>query len=195
MRILRPRDSEELLREEAFEHEELLPYWAELWPSSVALARAVAGRSLRGARVLELGCGLGLVGIAAALAGGRVLATDWSEEAVRFTVQNAARNDVQLETAVVDWDEPDAIVTQAPWPVVLGSDVLYERRNVRQMLDLLPRLVDQRSTVWIADPGRQTHEEFVARADERWTRRTTTHGRIAIHRLRLRNSSSVPDQG
>src|SRR3954454_1931803 len=108
IRILRPRDSEQLLREEAFEREELLPYWAELWPSSVALARAVAARSLRGARVLELGCGLGLVGIAAALAGGRVLATDWSAFAIDFATDNAARNGVEIETAVVDWSSVDA---------------------------------------------------------------------------------------
>jgi predicted nicotinamide N-methyase len=193
--VLRPRDSDELLTEEAFEHEQLLPYWAELWPSSVALAKAIAARSLRGARVLELGCGLGLVGIAAALAGGRVTATDWSEEAIRFTKDNAERNEVTLDTAVVDWADPEAIVARAPWPIVLGSDVLYERRNVGQMLDLLPRLVDEKGEIWIADPGRRTHEDFLAKANEHWTRRTTTHGRISIHRLRLRNSSSVPDRG
>src|SRR5947199_9852180 len=99
--LLRPRESDELLVEEAFEREEFLPYWAELWPSSVALARAVGARALRGARTLELGCGLGLVSTAAAQAGGRVLATDWSAEAVRFAVDNAARNRVDFETAVV----------------------------------------------------------------------------------------------
>src|SRR5436305_15318527 len=110
--LLRPRDSDELLAEEAFEQEELLPYWAELWPSSVALARAVGARALRGARTLELGCGLGLVSTAAAQAGGRVLATDWSAEAVRFAVDNAARNGVDLDAAVVDWSAPEAIVAQ-----------------------------------------------------------------------------------
>jgi predicted nicotinamide N-methyase len=74
--LTRPRDSEALLTEEGFEKEEFLPYWAELWSSGVALAHDVAGRSLRGASVVELGCGLGLPSIAAALAGGRVLATD-----------------------------------------------------------------------------------------------------------------------
>src|SRR3954465_9682236 len=68
--LLRPRDSDELLEEEAFEQEEFLPYWAELWPSSVALARAVGARALRGAPTLELGCGLGLASIAPARAGG-----------------------------------------------------------------------------------------------------------------------------
>ena len=81
--LARPRDAEALLTEEGFEKEEFLPYWAELWSSGVALAHDVARRALRGASVVELGCGLGLPSIAAALAGGRVLATDWSPDAVR----------------------------------------------------------------------------------------------------------------
>ena len=85
LRLLRPRDAEALLDEHAFEHEEFLPYWAELWPSSLALANALSRRALRGARTLELGCGLGLPSIAAAIAGGRVLATDWSSAAVEMT--------------------------------------------------------------------------------------------------------------
>jgi predicted nicotinamide N-methyase len=187
IRVLRPRDSEELLTEEAFDHEEMLPYWAEVWPSSLALARAVGVRSLRGARTLELGCGLGLVSIAAALAGGRVLATDWSPEAVRFAADNAERNEVRIDTAVVDWSAPSTILARAPWQLVLGSDVLYERRNVDQMLDILPRLVAPAGEVWIADPGRQTSMDFLDRARADWKRRTTDHGRIEIHRLRLRS--------
>ena len=76
--LMRPPDAEALISEESFEHEEFLPYWAELWASAVALAHDVSIRSLRGKRTLELGCGLGLPSIAAARAGGRVLATDWS---------------------------------------------------------------------------------------------------------------------
>src|SRR5207247_4133872 len=39
--LLRPRDSEALLDEEAFERDAYLPYWAELWPSGLALARTL----------------------------------------------------------------------------------------------------------------------------------------------------------
>jgi predicted nicotinamide N-methyase len=184
--LMRPRDSDELLAEEAFEQEEFLPYWAELWPSSVALARAIGARALRGARTLELGCGLGLASIAAARAGGRVLATDWSPDSIRFTNENAARNGVQLETEIVDWNAPDAIVERGPWPLVIGSDVLYEQRNVDQMLALLPRLVDRSGEVWIADPGRQTSMDFLLRSGRDWSRKTTLHDKIEIHRLRLR---------
>jgi predicted nicotinamide N-methyase len=187
--LARPRDAEALLSEEQFEHEEFLPYWAELWASGVALAHEVARRSLRGAPVLELGCGLGLPSIAAAMAGGRVLATDWSPEAVRATAENARRNEVEIETAIVAWGAPDLIVERAPWRWVLASDVLYEQRNVDLLLDLLPRLVDETGEVLIADPARVPAERFLELAPQRWQVRSTGSPRAArtrIHRLRLR---------
>src|SRR5215213_7060643 len=141
--ILAPRDSEALLTEEAFAHEEFLPYWVELWPSAIALARVVARRPLTGRRVLELGCGLGLPALAAAAAGGRVLATDWAPDAVAMAARNAEHNALQLETAVFRWDsDPEPL--GPPWPLVLASDVLYERRNVAPLLALLPRVTAAR---------------------------------------------------
>jgi predicted nicotinamide N-methyase len=184
LRLLRPRDSEALLDEEAFEREEFLPYWAELWPSSLALARAIAGRALRGARTLELGCGLGLPSIAAALAGGRVLATDWSAEAVEITAANAERNGAELDTLVCSWTEPDPLLGQAPWDLVLASDVLYERRNADLLLDLLPRLTRD---VWLADPGRPPAARFLEAAAQTWeitSMRAPVLVNGAVHRLR-----------
>jgi predicted nicotinamide N-methyase len=165
--VLRPRDSEALLDESAFEQEEFLPYWAELWPSGVALARAIADRSLRGARVLELGCGLGLPSLAAALGGGRVLATDWSSAAVGLLADNAARNGAHVETEIVRWEEPEALLARAPWDLVLAADVIYEKRNVGVLADLLPRLGGE---VLFADPGRPELEDFLARVGTVWAR-------------------------
>jgi predicted nicotinamide N-methyase len=165
--VLRPRDSEALLDEHAFEQEEFLPYWAELWPSGVALARAVAARALKGARVVELGCGLGLPSIAAARAGGRVLATDWSPAAIDLLRANAARNRAALETAVVRWTDPAALLARAPFDLVLAADVLYERRNVPVLAELLPRLGGE---VLLADPGRPPLEAFLARTGAVWAR-------------------------
>ena len=67
-------------------------------------------RALHGARTLELGCGLGLPSIAAAIAGGRVLATDWSADAVAMTATNAERNDVEIETLVCCWTAPEPLL-------------------------------------------------------------------------------------
>ena len=186
LRLLRPRDSEALLDEEAFEREEFLPYWAELWPSSLALARAIAKRALRGARTLELGCGLGLPSIAAALAGGRVLATDWSAEAVEMAAANAERNGAALDTLVCSWTAPEPLLAGAPWDLVLVSDVLYERRNADLLLDLLPRLTGE---VWLADPGRPPAARFLEAAVRTWeivSPRTPELANGAVHRLRAR---------
>jgi predicted nicotinamide N-methyase len=194
LRLLRPRDSEALLDEEAFEREEFLPYWAELWPSSLALARAIAGRALRGARTLELGCGLGLPSIAAALAGGRVLATDWSTAAVELTAANAARNGAGLDTLVCSWTEPEPLLAHAPWDLVLASDVLYERRNADLLLDLLPRLTGD---VWLADPGRPPAAPFLEAAAPTWEITSTRAPELingAVHRMRTRQPAATSIQ-
>jgi predicted nicotinamide N-methyase len=191
LRLLRPRDSEALLDEEAFEREEYLPYWAELWPSSLALARAIAGRSLRGARTLELGCGLGLPSIAAAIAGGRVLATDWSPDAVAMTAENAARNGVEIDTLVCSWTEPEPLLAGAPWDLVLASDVLYEARNADVLLELLPRLGGD---VWLADPGRPPAAPFLEAIARDWritSARAEGLANGAVHRLRRRQPQAT----
>jgi predicted nicotinamide N-methyase len=187
--LARPRDAEALLSEDSFDHEEFLPYWAELWTSAVALAHDVSLRSLRGRRVLELGCGLGLPSIAAARAGGRVLATDWSPDALRATADNAERNGVPVETLACSWASPEPLLERAPWPLVLASDVLYERRNVDLLLGLLPQLVDRRGEVLIADPGRPPAASFVERAALDWHVATSVSprtARVSIHHLRPR---------
>jgi predicted nicotinamide N-methyase len=184
--LLAPRDREALLSEEAFADEEFLPYWAELWPSALALARVVARRPLTGRRVIELGCGLGLPSLAAALAGGRVLATDWSADSVAMTARNAERNGVTLDATVFRWDAP-AGPLGPPWPLVLASDVLYEDRNVDPLLALLPRLTAASGEVWLADPGRAPAERFLAAAAATWRIDAVPHdgpAHVAVHRLK-----------
>jgi predicted nicotinamide N-methyase len=166
--IIRPRSSEELLDEEAFDREEFLPYWAELWPSALALAEVAAEHVRRGLRVLELGCGLAVPSVVAALAGGRVLATDWSPASLLFAAENARRNGAELETELVRWDDAHALAGRAPWDLVLASDVLYERRNVELLLGLLPGVVAPGGLVLLADPGRPHVGAFLAAAEASW---------------------------
>jgi len=187
--VLRPRDSEALIDEHAFEHEEFLPYWAELWPSGLALARRVAVRALHGARSLELGCGLGLPSLAVALAGGRPVATDWSPQAIELLRDNAARNGIALEVERADWAAPDALLERAPWDLVLGADLLYEHRNADLLLPLLPRLLGPTSELWLADPGRPPGEPFLEEAAARFEVESAADALLpqgGVHRLRLR---------
>jgi predicted nicotinamide N-methyase len=153
--LLRPAAPDDLLDEEAFAHDEFLPYWAELWPAASALAAALP--ELAGLRVVELGCGLGLPALVAAARGADVTATDWAEDAVELLRENAARNGLVLRAEVRDWRDP--------WParfdVALAADVLYEQRNVEPLLERLRELAP---TAYVGLAGRPYEGEFLRAA-------------------------------
>jgi predicted nicotinamide N-methyase len=161
--ISRPESAESLIDEARFEQDEFLPYWAELWPSGLALARHVATLDLRGRRVLELGCGLALPSLVATLGGADVLATDWAPEALELAALNAATNGLHVETALVDWHAvPASGVT--PFEVVLAADVLYEERNAVPLLAVLAGVTSPTGMALVADPGRRHATAFFQQA-------------------------------
>lgn len=157
--LRRPADAESLIDEDRFGEDEFLPYWAELWPSGLALARHLAGLDLEGAKVLELGCGLALPSFAAALAGARVLATDWAQESVDLVVRNAAANGLSVSSTLLAWDSQQA-ATIGYFDVVLAADVLYEERNALPVLRALAETVAPGGEALVADPGRRHAAAF-----------------------------------
>ncbi|MET0513084.1 MAG: methyltransferase domain-containing protein [Thermoleophilaceae bacterium] len=187
LRLLQPQEAAELPDAGEVKWAPLAPYWAVLWRSGVALARELEGEALRGLRVVELGCGLGVPSIAAARAGASVLATDVCAEALALVERNARANGVDVETARVDWGQPGDLVRRAPFDLVLCADVLYERAGVAQLLALLPRLGPE---AWLADPGRPAAEAFIERAAGVWTIETRVRGVVRIHRLILQQPLS-----
>lgn len=181
--MAQPRASAELPDDGDVEWAPVAPFWSVLWRSGVALAQALEPRALRGKRVVELGCGLGVPSLAAARAGARVLATDADREALELLAHNASLNGVRVATARVDWARPRALVARRPFDLVLAADVLYERQAVAQLLALLPRLGDE---FRIADPGRPAAAAFFDQAARRWRMRTSSHGVVTVHRLTRR---------
>jgi len=182
LRLLQPMYAAALPDAGPVEWAPVAPYWSVLWRSGVALARELDGVALRGLRVVELGCGLAVPSIAAARAGAAVLATDACPEALTLVACNAHANDVRIETATVDWAEPDGLVRRAPFDLVLAADVLYERASVGPLLSLLPRLAPE---AWLAEPGRPEAGAFVEQAGRRWPVETRVHEVVRVHRLQL----------
>ena len=182
LQLHQPRESAELPDAGAVEWAPLAPYWSVLWRSGVALAREVESMKMRSLRVVELGCGLAVPSIAAARAGADVLATDSCDEALELLALNARANEVRIESAAVDWREPDELVSRAPFDLVLAADVLYERASVPVLLALLPHLAP---AAWLADPGRPAAEAFLAQAARRWPIETRIRDVVSIHRLQL----------
>jgi ETFB lysine methyltransferase len=142
-----------------FRPDERLPYWADLWPSSLALAQYLwEAVDLQGLEVLELGCGLGLAGIAASRKGGVVTLTDYEADALAFTRYNAYRNGCQ--GAIVrhlDWHAPTLKQTYA---VIMAADVLYERANFHPLMRLLQGTLEADGHFILAEPNRPIARDF-----------------------------------
>jgi predicted nicotinamide N-methyase len=158
--ILKPANSDDLIREEDFVKDERLPYWADVWPSSIILAGKLLELKGRGKTALELGCGVGLSTLAATSAGFDVLSTDYYEDALDVTRANVFRNLATIaRTRMVDWRHfPEDLGT---FDLVFASDVLYETEYAELLPVLLRRLLVPGGIALIADPGRVAAPVFV----------------------------------
>lgn len=163
--LAHPASSDELISEEDYLADERLPYWAEPWPSSFALARhLVHADSLLGAgdgrSMLELGCGAGLVAAAATLAGFSVTASDYYEDALRFArvnVWHATRRSVDV--LHLDWRALPELMPR--YDVVIASDVLYERPYAEIVARTIGRTLASGGVAVVADPGRMATPAFI----------------------------------
>lgn len=158
--ILKPANSDDLIREEDFVKDERLPYWADVWPSSIILAGKLLELEGRGKTALELGCGVGLSTLAATSAGFDVLSTDYYEDALDVTRANVFRNlGTIARTRLVDWRHLP--VDLGFFDLVFASDVLYEKEYAELLPVLLRGLLAPGGFALIADPGRVAAPVFV----------------------------------
>ena len=149
-----------------------MPYWSYLWPASVLMAGLVLESRLTaeagpGARTLEIGAGIGLVGIAGLAAGLQVTFSDYDQTAVCLARNNAVQNRFPEPSAVkFDWKDVEETGLD-PFPVILGCDVIYETKTHSQVLNVLDRLLVRDGVCWLGDPGRSRLPEFAQLAESR----------------------------
>lgn len=130
-----------------------LPCFGSLWPAGEALARdLLAGPRLEGCTVLDLGCGAGVVGLAAACQGAEVTWLDRDPRSL-FGLEASARALGLGPPRFVagDWSlaEPGRRFAR-----VLAADVLYEPAMGAGLARALARLLAPGGEAWVADPGR-----------------------------------------
>lgn len=130
-----------------------MPYWPYLWPAAHSMAQAVLSHNWpAGTRTLEIGAGVGLVGLAALTKGLKVTFSDYDRTAVELALHNARQNGFSNAAAIhLDWRKP----TPLSFPIVLGCDVLYETGNHTPIRNLLETTLTDDGVCWLGDPGRQ----------------------------------------
>jgi predicted nicotinamide N-methyase len=158
IQLMRPHDPDRLLELPEVHawnrQDDYMPYWAYLWPGAYFLADAVARESAQpGLAAVEIGCGLGLAGLVALARGWRVTFTDYDEAALEFVHRSAAANGFDpssYSTRRLDW----RAVPEERFPVILGADVLYERRLVPLVANVIAHMLAPDGYALIAGPYR-----------------------------------------
>jgi len=125
------------------------PYWMHLWPGASSLSRRLAVQCEAGQRVLELGCGLGVPSLVAALRGAAVVATDWQRDPLQLLRRSARLNQVELGLVQMDWRR--LCVRGAAFDLVAGADVAYDAGEEEGLVTALAAAVRRGGRVMLAD--------------------------------------------
>jgi predicted nicotinamide N-methyase len=153
-------DREALLRDETEEP----PYWAHVWTGALTLARYVEEQiACQGLTILDLGCGLGVTGILAALKGGRVTFADKEPEALAFATVNARMNGCpSFAVKQMDFtaDESDQLFS-----LILGAEILYDRPTFPALARFLARRLAPGGKALFADARRTNTDDFYHQLD------------------------------
>jgi predicted nicotinamide N-methyase len=180
-RVLDDACAEEDLRERQtgvrLENPPHLPYWAELWESSRALATALTRFDIlpkpRDARpwhplnVLDLGCGMGLAGTVAAALGHRVTLADFEPPALLFARLNSLP--FNATTRRVNW-QTDRL--NQKFDVILGADILYERAQWPFLHEFWLAHLAEGGSILLTEPHRPSGDLFIPWIQQKgWTLR------------------------
>ncbi len=155
--IERPAEPDRLLDHpavhDAFARDEYMPYWADLWPAARMLAKAILREQWPpDTEALELGCGLGLPGVAALSKGVRVTFSDYDATALQFAARNAGLNGFKTYAVLpMDWRRPP----DRQFSLILASDLLYEERNVAPVVALLSKMLTADGLCLLTDQDRK----------------------------------------
>ena len=142
--IERPSESDRLLDDPAvhaaFERDEYMPYWADLWPAARMLAKVILRETWTpGQESLEIGCGLGLPGIVALAMGLKVTFSDYDT-----CVPCTSRPPMPGSTAWMVSARPARLAgapPSLPTGVLLASDLVYELRNVPPLIPFIQKVL------------------------------------------------------
>lgn len=142
-----------------------LLFWWEVTSAAYALAAHLESMKnrLAGARVIELGCGLGLAGIYAGRLGAEVVFTDYSAQALQLTKMNALGNGLTTERTQfiqMDWDHPLDI---DDFDILLGSEIIYDYTVHGALIKLIYKLLRPNACVLLADRKRLATSRFIGK--------------------------------
>lgn len=137
------------------------PLFGSLWPAAEGLATYLVQKNwpLRGQRVLEIGCGLGLPSLLCARLGAQVETMDHHPGVASLLARNCQRNQLKALTFhLTSFQNTSARL--GTYDLIIGSDILYEPDLYPLLEDFIQRHAAQNCRIIIADPGRYAVSRF-----------------------------------
>jgi len=136
------------------------PVWMITWPASFALAEYLMHtQSVKGLKVLELGCGTAATGIALSMGGAEVVCTDYDSLTLTLARYNAALNGcTSLSVRFLDWYKPDIA---GCFDLIVGSEVVYFEKSFGPLISVLKRYTRTNGQVVLSDQNRPQMNAFL----------------------------------
>lgn len=137
------------------------PYWAKLWPSSLALCNYIQSHPelVKDKVVVELAAGLGLPSLlTASLAATKVICSDYIAEALPFISNAAIINNINVECRLIDWHHYPADLKA---DILLLSDINYDPEQFEILYRLVKSLLNQGTIVLLSTPQRIMAKPFI----------------------------------
>ena len=141
------------------------PFWAKLWPSSIALLDVLKAHPhlIQNKHILEIGAGIGLPSLMMAGIAKSVQISDYDKEAVDLLQKNIEHLQIQnAEALQLDWN---AIPENIQPDVVLLSDVNYDPAQFDVLIHLIEKFMRQGSTIILSTPQRIMASPFVLKLE------------------------------
>lgn len=139
------------------------PLYGVLWPAAEGLSWSLwqnHREDLKGARVLEIGCGLALPSLLCARLGADVIAIDNHENFPKVLSENMSQNKIAsgIKATIASFSDERLFLGEFDW--IIGSDILYEPDLYPLMERFIVRHAKANTKVVIADPGRYAASKF-----------------------------------
>ncbi|BBN60539.1 class I SAM-dependent methyltransferase [Hydrogenovibrio marinus] len=135
------------------------PIFGVLWPSSIVLANEMEHFDIKGKRILEVGCGLGLSSLLLNARHADITATDIHPQAGKFLVENARLNqEKEIPFLTTNWNDEHSGLGY--FDLIIGSDLLYETNHIELLSQFIDRHANPTAEVILVDPGRGNHAKF-----------------------------------
>jgi len=174
-----PKNLDELL--DLSKNNNTFPLWIKIWESSIVLADHLVNQKNSSKKILELGAGLGTIGIIAESFGYNVTSTEYDPQALEFLMANVHINACQtLNIQKLDWHNPDI---EGQFDIIVGSELIYKESDFEPLIALFQKYLVPDGEILLANEPRKSYEPFLNILKQFY--------KIEIRRKRLRASDQT----